>query len=180
MFHSRLKVVAEILARKRYFLFTVTVFAFLLILTIWIPNFSLLKTILLSPRLSILEKLNFLKNSLLSLETSFTPASRVLTVAVLLLISLNLSLVVFYFSRRKDYLNSLGSSLPATIIGLLGVGCASCGSILLPLLGLSGVLILLPLKGIEFSVLSIALLLYSVLRITKNLERENLCPIKKS
>ena len=175
MFRSRLKIAAEILERKRYFIFTVSVFTILLFLTIWIPNFPLLKTILLSPRLSILEKLNFLKNSLLTLETSFTPASRILTIVFLLLLSLTLSLTVFYFSRRTDDLSSLGSSLPATIIGIIGVGCASCGSFLLPLLGLTAALGFLPLKGLEFSLASILLLLFSLDRLLTIINQKNLC-----
>lgn len=176
MFPSRFKIAAEILARKKYFLFTVTVFAALLFLTIWIPNFSLLKTVLLSPRLSIIEKLNFLKNSLLTLETSFTPASRILTIFFLLLLSLTLSLTVFYFSRRREDLRSLDSSLPATVIGLLGLGCGSCGSFLLSLLGLTATLAFLPLKGLEFSLIAILLLLFSLDRLLTIIDQRNLCP----
>ena len=176
MFRSHLKIVVEILGRKRYFVFTATVFMILLFLTIWIPNFTLLKTILLSPRLSILEKLNFLKSSLLTLETSFTPASRVLTIVILLLFSLNLSLVVFYFSRRRDYLKSFGAvSLPGAFLGILGVGCASCGSFLLSLLGLTAALGFLPLKGVEFSLVSILLLIYSLDQLLTIIDQKNLC-----
>lgn len=176
MFPSRFKIAAEILGRKGYFLFTVTVFAALLFLTIWIPNFSLLKTILLSPRLSIIEKLFFLKNSLLTLESSFTPASRILTIVVLLLLSLTLSLTVFYFSRRREDLKSLGSSLTATVIGTLGLGCGSCGSFLLSLFGLGATLAFLPLKGLEFSLISILLLLFSLDRLLTIIDQRNLCP----
>lgn len=177
MFRFRLKIAAEILARKKYFLFTVTVFVALLFLAIWISNFSLLKIILLSPRLSILEKLIFLKNSLLTLESSFTPASRILTIVVLLLLSLTLSLTVFYFSRRREYLKNLDSSLPATVISILGVGCGSCGSFLLSLLGLTATVAFLPLKGLEFNLISILLLLFSLSRLLTIIEQKNLCPL---
>lgn len=150
-------------------------------LTLWLQNSALFRTIIFSPRLNLLEKTFFLLSAFRSLETQFTPLSRYLTILVSLLFGLNFGLLSFYLSHRRKMIKELGTpSLAATIFGIFGIGCASCGSVLLSIFGLSGVLSLLPLRGIEFSFLSIVLLLYSTTKITRTIENEDLCPIKKS
>ncbi len=178
---STLKTIREVYRRWPFLLLAISASLLFLLLAVWLQNTALLKTVLSSPRLELSEKLLFLLGSLRALETLFTPFSRYLTILVSLLFGLNTGLLVFYLSRRRKMIKKLGTpGLAATVLGIFGIGCGSCGSVLLSALGLSGVLGLLPLRGVEFSLLSVVLLLYSTNKITQNIGNENLCPIKKS
>ena len=68
--------------------------------------------------------------------------------------------------------------------GVLGVGCAACGSLLLgvvlPSLGAAGALAALPLNGEEFGILSVALLFASLLLISKNIAGSIACPLAQT
>lgn len=71
--------------------------------------------------------------------------------------------------------------MSAFVSGILGVGCASCGSFLLGALlasaGAAGVIALLPLGGEEFSILAIGLLAASIFWMTKSIKRTKTCPL---
>lgn len=69
------------------------------------------------------------------------------------------------------------------VLGTLGAGCASCGSVLLvgvlSLAGASGVLAALPLDGLEFALLAICALLLSTFWIADGMRGGTVpgCPI---
>ncbi|MBD3319147.1 hypothetical protein GF342_04535 [Candidatus Woesearchaeota archaeon] len=50
--------------------------------------------------------------------------------------------------------------------GVMVTGCASCSLTLAALLGLGSFIALLPFSGLEFSILGVALLLYSIKKLT--------------
>jgi hypothetical protein len=72
----------------------------------------------------------------------------------------------------------------ATIIAVLGSGCASCGSALIvgifSLFGAGGILTLLPLNGGEFLLLASAITIISIVWISKGLRGGMVhgCPIE--
>lgn len=74
----------------------------------------------------------------------------------------------------------MGMSLFGTMLGLVGVGCASCGSVVLSsIFGLgatAGFLALLPLRGLEFSFISIILLIVSITLVSKKIIDPVVCP----
>jgi len=65
---------------------------------------------------------------------------------------------------------------------LLGIGCASCGPLLiaglLPFLGLGSFLPLLPFKGHEFEILGILILIFSVTLLSKEAVKPAVCEVK--
>lgn len=67
------------------------------------------------------------------------------------------------------------------VSGFVGIGCASCGSVILAsvlsLVGAGGVVFLLPLHGVEFNLLAIALLSYSAWRLAKKLRDPLVCDV---
>ena len=64
------------------------------------------------------------------------------------------------------------------IAGLLGVGCAACGSVILTavLAGAgSTLLLLLPFGGAELGFLGIVLLLYAIVKMHKEIAKGSVC-----
>jgi len=59
-----------------------------------------------------------------------------------------------------------GNAAAGLLLGTLGAGCAACGTAvlagLLSLVGASGALLLLPLEGLEFALLALVALLFSI------------------
>ncbi len=82
--------------------------------------------------------------------------------------------VLWYVRAANKKLRAKGSTaaLGGTIAGILGVGCASCGSILLTSIlasfGATGLIALFPLRGQEFAIASIVLLLISLSGLLKS------------
>lgn len=89
----------------------------------------------------------------------------------------NLSLLF----QRLSYLRSAGNLKlvvgGSSIFGLVSSGCAACGLPILALLGLSGSLVYLPLRGMELSYISIFLLLGSFYLLIKTTNQMKSCKI---
>lgn len=97
------------------------------------------------------------------------------------LFGLNAALVVHYMRRQVRLNRAAGASALGVVIGLLGVGCASCGSVFLTsLLGVGatiGALSWLPLHGQEFTWLGILIVLASMFSIARKIVEPEACAI---
>lgn len=165
--------------KKPAYLLLSTLTAFLILaLSIWLPNLSFVKNVLLSEDFLYSQKINILIISLGALKTNFTPASRTLTIVSALLSGINFSLLIFYFKRLKNA-KIFGSGLGGTISTVLGSGCASCGSVILTsLFGVTTTVSLiytLPLRGNEFSLAGITILVLSIFLLTKKINKPISC-----
>jgi len=67
-----------------------------------------------------------------------------------------------------------------TLLGLAGSGCAACGLPVLSILGLSGSVIYLPLRGTELSYLAIILLSISFYLLLRSVYEKEYCQIPYS
>lgn len=93
-----------------------------------------------------------------------------------LLFGLNVELVL----RKVRFLASRGSlhlTFGAGLITLAATGCASCGLSLASIVGLTGVIAILPFRGLELYTLSIAILLVSLFYNLNTLVK--VCKIEK-
>jgi len=94
------------------------------------------------------------------------------------LTGVNIALVVYYFRQRAQFFRGspFGFLGGASVIN--GIGCSSCGSVILSsFIGLSASWTLigaLPLRGAEFSILAVVLLLYSIFSLSKKLSPERI------
>lgn len=95
----------------------------------------------------------------------------VLVVAVVsILAGLNLSLTILrtratkVFIGRPNLLTLFGS-----FGGAFGATCSACNTSLIALLGVSGGLAVFPLRGLEFSLLALVLLLFSLYFVSKSI-----------
>ena len=72
----------------------------------------------------------------------------------------------------------------ASLLGVVGVGCSSCGAVVLSMFlssaGAASVIALLPLKGGEFALLSLIILYFSISSLCKNIINANICVVNKN
>lgn len=151
----------------------------------WIPNIPLISAVLLTPDSNLFTKLQFLSSLLGSITTNFSVVSMFSTVLISVLFGLQVSLLTYYVRKVKSGLRGMGGAggagVGGLVSGMLGVGCAACGTFVLTsvlvLFGASGLLALLPFKGEEFGFLGIGLLLYSLNSLTQKINEPLVCRI---
>lgn len=158
-------------------IFATIVFVF----SVWLPNLELIQSVLFSDKTVFLDKIIFLWNSLGAITTNFNPLSAILLVLISILFGLNISFTVYYFKRRIAFQKAGGMSILGMLAGVVGVGCASCGSVILStFLGVGATATftgILPFGGQEFSVLAIIILLVSLYITGKKIADPAVCRI---
>ena len=180
---TTLKSLAEVLRKPWYGLLAAAIFLSAMLLAIWMPNLSFVKHIILSSSLGFGQKINILVSSLGAIQTNFTFLSRIITVSVSALFAIQVGAIVFYLKRRVHLQKAAGISSVGIISGFLGVGCATCGSVILSAVfgvGATASFIgFLPLQGQEFGLLSITILGLSLYLTSKNIQNPLVCGIRK-
>lgn len=124
--------------------------------------------------------------SLGNFGTNFLLRSQISLLLISSLIGINLSVLWYILSEvpPKSVQNKTGiSGILGIIAGLFGVGCAACGSVLIIALfgttATGAVLGVLPLRGFEFTLVSIVLLVVSLFGLAKQVVKPPVCMIKK-
>lgn len=144
--------------------------------TIYLMNAGLVKDAIFGAH-SLSYKWNLLIALLAGMWTAMSRLSLVLLIIIAALTGLNLTLTVQRLrtlrSSGKIHLAVGGSSL----LGIVGSGCASCGLPILALVGLSGAMVYLPFRGIELSIIAIALLGSSLYFLLKSRARKKICEV---
>lgn len=172
-------ILKQVMANWRYLVLTLLAALILLLFSIWLPNLSFVGQIATSPFFTISQKIGILWGSLEAFQTNLRPFSRIALIIVSLLFGLNVSLFSFYLKQRVRLEKEAGVGLGGIILGVLGVGCASCGSfIITSVLGASASIAflgLLPLKGQEFFVIGILMLGLSIFLISKKIHEPLIC-----
>jgi hypothetical protein len=144
--------------------------------TIYLMNAGLVRDALLGDH-SLGYKWNLLIALLAGMWTAMSRLSLMLLVIVAILTGLNLVLTTERLrtlrASGKIHLAVGGSSL----LGIIGSGCASCGLPVLALVGLSGAIAYLPFRGVELSIIAIALLGSSLYFLLKSRTKEKVCEV---
>ncbi len=155
----------------------IVVFAF----AVWLPNLSLLFSIITDSTIPVSIKLTFPLHLLTSITTNFTVLSASYTIAIALLTGINIALITNYVQIQREYVSKAGMTAGSLgiISGVFGLGCAACGSLILTsILGTAGgasLITLLPLKGSEFGILGVTLLLVSTYLLAKQITKPLVC-----
>lgn len=156
---------------------SIIVFAF----AVWLPNISLIISVMGHSGISLTEKFNLPISLLGSITTNFTPLSASYTIAIAILFGINLAMIVYYLRRKiaETKQDAIATGFLGIVSGALGVGCAACGSFLLAsilsLFGSSWILSFLPLGGGEFGILGVILLAASLYMTAKQITSPLLC-----
>jgi len=93
------------------------------------------------------------------------------------LFGLNAALVYRYMREQVRVNHAAGASVAGIVIGLLGVGCAACGSVLLASLLGVGAIAALPFHGREFAWLGLAVTAVGTLTISEKIAAPAVCKI---
>ena len=156
------------------------------LLAVWFPNLGLIAQVFSGSNAPLAATLGIALSLLGGIGTNFSPLSAGYTIAIAVLFGLTTAMIAYLVKQRR--VAAAGQSIAigsgAAVSGVLGVGCAACGSLLLgvvlPSLGAAGALAALPLQGEEFGILSVALLLVSLLFVSKNIAESIACPLART
>lgn len=155
-----------------------SVFAF----AVWLPNIRLILDIVSSTDVPLVSKIQLPLTLLGSIGTNFTPLSATYTILIAILFGMYIAMITYFLKRRIKEVGQGGvaTGFLGITSGVLGVGCAACGSFLLTslsLVGASSVLTFLPLGGSEFGIIGAVLLAVAINMTAKKIEDPLVCKI---
>lgn len=162
---------------------TLFVSASVFVFAVWLPNFQLITNIVSSSSVPLSIKIGLPVVLLGSITTNFTLLSASYTIVIAILFGIYISMMTYFLKNRIKEVRQSGTATGFLGItsGIIGVGCAACGSFLLTsilsLVGAGGALALLPLGGSEFGILGALLLIFAVFRTAKQIENPLVCKI---
>jgi hypothetical protein len=165
-----------------HILIGVTISFIVFSLAVFLPNFSLVWAIVNSPTL-LSGKLTLFISLYGAIQTNFTFLAASYTVLISILFGLNVVLLIHLVHSRR--VGTAGKnavvSMGGLVSGILGVGCAACGTFILSavlgLVGAAGLLTLLPLGGEEFGIVGVLLLAYTTYALIKKIREPNVCSV---
>lgn len=175
--------VVRIITNPKYLALSIVVTFIVIAFAAWLPNLHLITRVMTSSTMTLWQKTNLLTSLLGSLQTNFSPLSRSVTIVSATLTGIQASLLVYYLRQTARIQQEMGVSLAGVATSLLGVGCASCGSVVLTsLIGIgsaSTVLGVLPFRGQEFGFLGITILLFAIAFTVKKINQPFVCGVGK-
>lgn len=125
---------------------------------------------------SLQDRVALVLTSVKAIPLNFTSEAVAFIFIIAFLTGINVALIVYYIRSRSLLFRKSGAGFLGAFAGIIGVGCASCGSVLLSsIMGLSASTTLigaLPLRGTEFSLLAVALLVYSIYALSRKVSPE--------
>jgi hypothetical protein len=150
-----------------------------------IQNWQLISSLWFSDIGTLSQKLILTLTLYTSIGTNFTFLSATTTVLTSILFGVNIALLVYYIKKvqggAKTAFSGGATSMGGLLSGLLGIGCAACGTFIatsiLALFGVGALLGLLPLGGEEFGIVAVLLLGYSIYRIGKKINSPLVCEV---
>ncbi len=173
----------KVITNLKYLVLSILTALVVIAFAAWLPNLHLITHTMTSSTMTLWQKTNLLTSLLGSLQTNFTPLSRLLTFISATLTGIQVSLLVHYLRQTARVQQSMGLSTVGIATSMLGVGCASCGSVLLTsLIGFgsaTAVLGFLPFRGQEFGFLGIGILLLAISLTLKKINQPFACEVRR-
>lgn len=173
----------KVFRKQQYIFLAFITSAIIFAFAVWFPNLPLIVQIMGHSEISFSQKLDLPLGLLGSIATNFTLLSASYTIAIAILFGIYLAMVVYFFKHQTKGLGqeSTFTGIFGITSGVLGMGCAACGSFLLTsilsLTGAGGALVLLPLQGGELGILSVVLLMLAIHITAKQIETPLVCEI---
>jgi len=171
----------RIIQQPKYLVVTVAITLMVIALAAWLPNIHLITKTMTSKTMTVWQKTNLVTSLLGSIQTNFSPLSRTVTIVSATLTGIQSSLLIYYLRQSVKIQREMGVSLAGVATSLLGVGCASCGSVVLTsLIGFgsaSTILGILPLRGQEFGFLGIIILSTAIGFTLKKINQPFVCKV---
>jgi len=174
-----MRAIVGVFSRPVYAAFGLAVSFALFLFVAWFPNRELMLLALTSSTLSFWT-LFFESHRFFAVnQNEFGSVLTVLTVA---LSGLYFPLLAFYLRRGIVRGRTAGFGVFGSIMGMLGVGCAACNSIILSSVigagAAAGFVGILPFRGVEIGLLGIVILIASIFLIARKIQEVEICTIK--
>ncbi|MBI2050976.1 MAG: hypothetical protein HYT31_04180 [Parcubacteria group bacterium] len=170
--------IAIVFSQWRYAALAASIALGLFLFIAWLPNRALLGFALGSETISFWKLIWQSPQFFVANETR---TSAFIALAVIILSATNTALLAYYLKRRIHSQRGAGIGLAGTVVGLLGVGCAACGSIILSsIFGLGAAasfLGVLPFGGLEFGVVGILALAFSIRLLSRRIQDPDACAV---
>lgn len=170
--------------KPRYVMLALGVSMAVFMFVVWFPNIRLIISIIISTDVPFAAKFELPFSLLGSIATNFTFLSASYMIAMAVLLGMYTGMMVYFLKHRiKEVGKEIGrrgavAGSLGIMSGVLGLGCAACGSLFLTSLsfvGVSGVLALLPFRGSEFGIIGVVLLAFAIYAIAKQIENPLVC-----
>jgi len=175
--------IGQVFSRPSYIVLAGVLAILAFLLAVWFPNLGLIAQVFSGSDAPLAAALGIALSLLGGIGTNFSLLSAGYTIAIAVLFGLTTAMIAYLVKQRRIAAagRNIAVSSGAVVTGVLGIGCAACGSLLLgvvlPSLGAAGALAALPLNGEEFGILSVALLFVSLLLISKSIAEPVACPL---
>jgi hypothetical protein len=128
-------------------------------------NLTLTSDLIVGGSLPLVDRLTLVVEQYPFIGTTYGVVDGIALLVVVTLVGGNLALVAYHVREHDLSAAGSGGSAVGVLLGILGAGCAACGSAILlgvlSLFGASGLVLLLPLGGLELSLLAVVALLVS-------------------
>lgn len=173
----------EVFAHPAYLTLAALLALLAFLAELWLPNYRLLAAVFAAPQASLADKAALLAILLGGLFTNFAGVAAFSAVTVPPLFGMNVAMIVYFLRRRRAQLlrGGIAAGVGGAATGAIAAGCAACGSFLLltilSFLGATGALALLPLRGGELGLVSVALLLLSIVLIARQIAAPVACEL---
>jgi hypothetical protein len=173
----------QVFVHPAYLLFACALAAAAFLLAVWFPNLGLISEIFWGSSAPLAAKLGIVLSLLGGIVTNFSLLAAAYTVVIAILFGVITPMIAYLLWQRR--IAAAGQNIAlgtgAVASGVLGVGCAACGSLVLgavfPSFAAAGALAALPLQGEEFGILSVVLLFVSLLFVSRNIAGSVACPV---
>jgi hypothetical protein len=174
--------VKTVFSRPFYITVAVVIGVIFFISNLWLINYEYLSFVIFNDLLGVGAKLKLAFNIPDLLRIRFGNLDLFLSLTISILLGINMSSLWYFFKKQMAVSKELSSSLIGAIVSALGLGCASCGSVVISsVLGIgasSAFIGVLPFGGNEFGILGILILLYSIYAIAKKIDNNFACKTK--
>ena len=171
----------ETFSRPEGWIAFVAGFVFVALLAMILSNVKLLGFIFHERTFSTGFKVTSALQTIWGGRVTFRHEGGYVTLILAFLFGLNAALIERYMQRQVQLHHAAGASVIGIVVGLLGVGCAACGSaVLSSLLGAGaavGGVAFLPYHGREFSWIGIVLVIVSMFGLARKIVEPEACAI---
>lgn len=176
----------RVFARTPYIALASVLAILAFLLAVWFPNLGLIAEVFSGSSAPLSDGLSLAWSLLGAIVTNFSLLSASYTIAIAALFGICMAMIVYLLTLRR--VSAAGQNIAigfgGIASGVLGIGCAACGSLVLgaavPFFGAAGALAALPLNGAEFGILSVALLVVSLVLISKSIVEPPACAVART
>ena len=152
-----------------------------IVLVVVFTQLQVLRYVFTAPTFTGGDKMRAFFASFGALQTNFGLTQQIILVVSALLFGITIASVVFYARRQFIAVRSAGFPLFGAIVGILGVGCSACGSVVITAALGTGASVFVaryfPLQGLEFSLIGLLIMGFALYSIFKKIVEGGVCKI---